>query len=90
MGSPYTDYTIIVIRKENIYFNTELAVDTMRGMPKDILSMGSVTIYMLYVIRVYTLHNAPPESVLSWGVCCIYFLFRSDYATTLELYLRLY
>ena len=35
--------------------------------------LGAVTISMLYVIRLYILHNLLPESALSWEVSYIYF-----------------
>ena len=49
-----------------------------------------VTICMYYLIHSFILHNSPPEPVLSWEFCYIYFLCRSDYATATELYLCFY
>ena len=45
--------------------------------------------YMFYVIRLWILHHALPESVLYWKVCYIYLLFMSDSSTTPGLYLHL-
>ena len=49
-----------------------------------------VTISMFYVINSCILHHALPKSLLSWEVCYIYFLFRSDYSTSPELYMCWY
>ena len=43
---------------------------------------------MFDVICLVILYNALPEAVFYWGVCCAYFLFRSDYATAPTLYLN--
>ena len=86
MGAPDIDSNIIVICKDTSYFNKYSAVDNMRGSPKMSIiffPMGAVTISMFYVIRLWILSYALPESVFPWGVCFIFFLFGSYLATAL-------
>ena len=45
---------------------------------------------MFYVIRLWSLHTAFPESILTWGFCYAYYLCISDSSTSPILYLRLY
>ena len=49
-----------------------------------------VTLPTFYVIRLWILYYALPESVLLWEVCYIYFLFISDYSNTTKFYPILY
>ena len=88
IGPPDTDYTIIGTRKDTSHINKYEVVDDTRDslyMP-----IGAVTIYMLYVIRLWTLHFVLPKSVLNWKFCHIYLLSSGDYSTAPELYVRLY
>ena len=50
--------------------------------------MVPISMLFLYFNAFYTM--PPPKSVLYWKVHYIYFLFRSDYSTSHELYMSFY
>ena len=88
IGSPDTDYTIRGIIKYTSCINKDSAVYEMIDLLH--MPMGAVSISMFYMICFYILHYAIPEPVLYWKVCFIYLLFRGDYYTSPESYLRFY
>ena len=58
--------------------------------PKEVVSLVTLTISMLCLMRSCLLLNALPESSLSWEFCYIYFWWSFFSATAPELYLCLY